>query len=49
MRFLKGALNFSFGGKKAHWDKGGRRILLGNDTVDGEVMLRPIRFHRVEV
>jgi len=32
---------------KAQWDKGGGRILLGNNTDDSAVMLRPIRFQCV--
>jgi len=41
---LKGA-KFFLVGKKAHRDKGDGRMLLGNNTSGGAVMLWPIRFH----
>jgi len=34
---------------KVDWDEGGRRILLGNNTRGGAVMLQPIRFQCVRV
>jgi hypothetical protein len=40
---------FLIAGMKAQWDKGGRRVLLGDDTGGGQVMLWPIRFQCVWV
>ena len=34
---------------KAKWDKCGGRILLGDNTDGGEVMLLPMRFQRIEI
>jgi len=41
---LKGA-KFFLVGMKGHRDEGDGRILLGNNTSGGAVMLWPIRFH----
>ena len=42
---LKGVPIFFFrAGMKGQWDEDGWRIMLGNNTVDGVVMLRPITF-----
>jgi hypothetical protein len=48
MTFEKRA-EFFLAGMKAHWDEGGRRILLGDNTGSGAVMLRPVRFQCVGV
>jgi hypothetical protein len=32
---------------KAQWDEGGGRLLLGDNTGGGAVMLRPVGFQRV--
>lgn len=39
--------NFFVVGVKLQWTESSRRILLGDNTVDETVMLRPVRFQRV--
>jgi len=36
---------FFLAGMKSQWHEGGRRILLGDNTDGGAIMLRPIKFH----
>ena len=38
---------FFLAGMKAQWHQGGRRILLGDNTGGGAIMLQPIKFHCV--
>jgi hypothetical protein len=36
---------FFLAGMKAQWNEGGWRVLLGDNTSTGSVMLRPVRVH----
>jgi hypothetical protein len=47
--FFKGEPNFSLWELEVPGDEGGGRILLGDYTVDGTVMLRVIIFQRFEI